>query len=146
MKANPSTMYPRKRKRPVYFNLGILILRIYLGITMINMSSGYLFDQTHMNGLISFLDGSNWPLPALFAYSSQLIEFLAGILIILGLRIGALVLFLVLITAVAFAHGFRIFDDAMLPLSFAMMALLITMAGCGRLSLDYFIFTRKNRI
>jgi uncharacterized membrane protein YphA (DoxX/SURF4 family) len=112
---------------------------------MIKMSSGYLFDQSQMNGLISFLDGSNWPLPALFAYSSQLIEFIAGILVLLGIRIAGIFLFLVLITAVAFAHGFRIFDDAMLPMTFAIMALLIALAGCGRLSLDHFIYTRKNK-
>jgi uncharacterized membrane protein YphA (DoxX/SURF4 family) len=138
-------MYPRKRKRPIYFNLGILILRLYLGISMIKMSSGYLFDQSLMNGLISFLDGLNWPLPALFAYSSQFIEFIAGIFILLGIRIAGIFLFFVLISAVAFAHGFRIFDDAMLPMTFAIMALVIALAGCGRLSLDHFIYTRKNK-
>lgn len=138
-------MLPRRRKRPIYFNLGILILRLYLGISMIKLSSGYLFDPSQMNGLISFLEGLNWPLPALFAYSSQLIEFTAGVLILLGIRIAGIFLFFVLLSAVIFAHGFRIFDEAMLPMTFAMKALLISLVGCGRLSLDHFIYTRKNK-
>jgi len=138
-------VYPRKPKRAVYFDLGILILRLYLGITMIKLSSGYLFESSQMDGLISFLTESNWPYPALFAYSSQLIEFTSGFLILLGIRIAGLILFSVLISAVVFAHGFQIFDDAMLPMTFAMMALFVALAGCGRYSLDFFIFSRKNK-
>lgn len=133
-----------KTKKP-YFDLAILILRIYLGVSMVKMSCSYLFDKTQLAGLASFLESLNWPFPIVFAYSSQIIELISGILILLGFRIGGILLFLVLSSAVIFAHGFRIFDDAMLPMNFAIMALMISILGCGRYSLEFLFYSRKNK-
>ncbi|GAA0877211.1 hypothetical protein GCM10009119_01790 [Algoriphagus jejuensis] len=131
--------------KKTYFDLGILILRIYLGVVLIWMSSGYLFDSTSMEGLQSFLESMDWPAPKLFAYSSQLIELIGGAMLILGFRFGAWVLVGVLMSAVIFAHGFRIFEDAALPMHFAIMAWVIALAGCGKYSLDTLFFQTKNQ-
>jgi len=113
---------------------------------MIKMSSGYLFDPEQLKGLITFLESSNWPYPTVFGYSSQIIELIAGILILFGIRLGAVALFLVLFCAVVFAHGFKIFADAQLPMNYAIMALIIILLGSGRFSLDSILQNRrKNR-
>ncbi len=126
-----------------YADLGLLILRIYLGISMIKMSSSYLFSKEQLHGLANFLESLDWPFPVLFAYSSQIIELLSGILILLGFRIGGGLVFLVLLSAVIFAHGFRLFEDGMVPMNFAMMALVIFILGCGKYSLDFWLLSKK---
>jgi len=83
---------------------------------MIKLSITYLFELTQMDGLI-----------------------------LLGIPIAGLILFFVLNSAVVFAHGFQIFDNGMLPITLAMMALLLTLSGCVRHSLNFFIYTRKNK-
>ena len=180
-----------------YFDLAILILRIYLGVVLVEMSSNYLFDSTQMEGLQSFLESMDWPMPKLFAYrsqmieviggamlvlgfrvaawllvgvlmsavifaqgfrifddgalpmhfaySSQLIEFIGGAMSILGFRVAAWLLVGVLMSAVIFAHGFRIFEDAALPMHFAIMSWVIALTGCGKYSLDALFFQPKNR-
>lgn len=136
-------MSPFNVIKRTYFDIAVLVLRVFLGIWMIKMSSGYLFEEGKMEGLIAFLEGLNWPFARLFAYSSQGIEFFAGILIILGFRLAAGFLFAVLSSAAVFAHGFRIFQDGMLPAVFAILSLAIFLMGCGKYSLDHFL-TRQN--
>lgn len=131
--------------RKNYFDLAILILRVYLGVVLIWMSSGYLFDKAAMDGLQSFLESLDWPIPYFFARSSQLIEFFGGAMLILGFRLSAWLLLGVLMSAVIFAHGFRIFEDAALPMHFAVMSGVIAFTGCGKYSLDILLFPSKNQ-
>lgn len=131
--------------KKTYFDLAILILRIYLGMVLIWMSSKYLFDSTSMESLESFLEGMDWPVPKLFAYTSQLIELIGGAMLVLGFRVAAWLLVAVLMSAVIFAHGFRIFEDAALPMHFAAMSLVIALTGCGKYSLDTLFFQSKSQ-
>lgn len=124
-----------------YVNLAILLVRIWLGTIMLKHSGTYLF-QGKVPELEAFLESLNWPFPLLMAYSSQIAEFCAAILILLGIRFGAWLMAFTLGIAVIFAHSGLIYSEAELPFNYFLMSIVLSLTGMGTPSLDRF-FRRK---
>lgn len=124
-------------------NPAILLIRIWLGTVMLKHSGTYLF-QGKVPELASFLDSLNWPFSLVLAYSSQIIEFIAAILILLGVRFGAWMMAFTLGVAVLFAHSGKIYSEAELPFNYFLMSLVLCMIGCGIPSLDAVLHKKFN--
>ena len=123
-------------------DLGNLILRVVTGTSMIIFHS-----WGKIVGMVNFLNGKHWkfvdtvqmmglPLPVLFAIIATLIEFIASILIILGLftRIGAIGLSLVMIFAI-YLHIITK-TSVELALIYLSVFVFLALAGAGKFSLD----------
>ncbi len=124
-------------------NAAILLVRIWLGTIMVKHSGTYLF-QGKVPELAAFLETLNWPLPLFMAYSSQLAEFCAAILILLGIRYGAWLMAFTLGIAVIFAHSGLIYSEAELPFNYFLMSIVLSLTGMGKSSIDRFF--PRNRI
>lgn len=118
-----------------FLNLAILFTRLWIGVVMFRYSTQYLFGGK-VPELASFLESLNWPMPEVMAYTSQVTEFFASILIILGVRLGAIMLAVTMLVAVLFAHNGLIFTEAETPFSFFMFALMLSLTGMGKPALD----------
>ena len=123
-------------------DLGNLILRVVTGASMIIFHS-----WGKIVGMVNFLNGKHWkfvdtvqmmglPLPVLFAIIATLIEFIASILIILGLftRISAIGLALVMLFAI-YLHIITK-TSAELALIYLSVFVFLALAGAGKFSLD----------
>lgn len=124
-------------------NPAILLIRLWLGSVMLKHSGTYLF-QGKISELATFLDSLNWPYPLILAFVSQLAEFLAAILILLGIRVGALVMAFTLGVAVVFAHSAKIYSEAELPFNYFLFSLVLVLTGCGKPGLDD-LFSKKSK-
>lgn len=111
---------------------------------MLKHSGTYLF-QGKVPELAVFLDSLNWPYPLFMAYASQITEFLAAILILIGIRIGAWVMAFTLGIAVIFAHSGKIYSEAELPFNYFLMSLVLSLIGCGNPSFDRFFSKKRNK-
>lgn len=123
------------------FHTGVLILRLWLGAIMIKHSTTYLFGGK-MKELTGFLTSLDFPLPEIMAYLSQGTELVMGILIILGLRIGAILLALTMGIAVIFAHRMLVFTEGELAFNYFILALVIALLGPGKYGLDQVILNK----
>jgi putative oxidoreductase len=123
-------------------DLGNLILRVVTGTSMIIFHS-----WGKIVGMVNFLNGKHWkfvdtvqmmglPLPVLFAIIATLIEFIASILIILGLftRISAIGLALVMLFAI-YLHTITK-TSVELALIYLSVFVFLALAGAGKFSLD----------
>jgi len=123
-------------------DLGNLILRVVIGASMIIFHS-----WGKIVGMVNFLNGKHWkfvdtvqmmglPLPVLFAIIATLIEFIASILIILGLftRISAIGLALVMLFAI-YLHIITK-TSVELALIYLSVFVFLALAGAGKFSLD----------
>jgi uncharacterized membrane protein YphA (DoxX/SURF4 family) len=124
-------------------NSAILLIRIWLGTVMLKHSGTYLF-QGKVPELASFLESMQWPFPLVLAYSSQIAELIAAILILLGVRFGAWLMVFTLGIAVLFAHSGKIYTEAELPFNYFLMSLILCLIGCGKPSFDDFIYKKTN--
>lgn len=124
-------------------NPAILLARFWLGAVMLKHSGTYLF-QGKIPELASFLESINWPMPLEMAYTSQLVEFVAALLILLGIRIGAWMMAITMGIAVVFAHSGRILSEAELPFNYFLLSLILILTGCGKPGIDS-IFLKKSR-
>lgn len=109
---------------------------------MLKHSGTYLF-QGKVPELAAFLESLNWPFPLLMAYASQIAEFAAGILILLGIRYGAWIMAFTLGIAVIFAHSGKIYSEAELPFNYFLMSIVLSLTGCGKPSLDKGFFRKS---
>ena len=125
-----------------FFNLAIILLRFWLGSVMLKHSGTYLF-QGKVPELAAFLESLNWPFPMVMAYASQIAEFVAAILILLGVRFGAWIMAFTLGNAVLFAHSGKIYSEAELPFNYFLMGIVLSLTGMGKPSLDSFL--QKNQ-
>ncbi len=127
-----------------HLNIVILLARVWLGTVMLKHSGTYLF-QDKVPELAEFLKSLNWPYPDVLAYTSQITEFFAAILILLGIRFGAWMMAVTLAVAVLFAHSGQIYSEAELPFNYFLLSLMLCLTGCGKPSLDQVFFKRPSR-
>jgi uncharacterized membrane protein YphA (DoxX/SURF4 family) len=126
-----------------YINIALVIIRLWLGVVMFRYSTDYLFGGK-VPELASFLESLNWPMPKVMAYSSQIVELIASILILLGVRFGAFMLAINMLVAVLFAHDALIFTEAETPFNYFLFALILSLCGMGKMSLDNLLL-KNNR-
>lgn len=124
------------------YNLAMVVMRLWLGTVMIKHSTSYLFGGK-IHELTNYLTSMDWPIPEWMAWSSQVAELLAAILILLGVRLGAVLMAFTLSIAVIFAHGLAIYGEAELPFNYFIFALVLCLTGCGKPALDNLLFNRS---
>lgn len=116
-------------------NPSLLLIRVWLGTVMLKHSGIFLFHGK-VSELASFLESLNWPYPLIMAYASQITEFIAAILILLGICFGALLIAFTLGIAVIFAHSGKIYSEAELPFNYFLMSIVLSLIGCRKSSLE----------
>ncbi|MFT6828649.1 MAG: putative membrane protein YphA (DoxX/SURF4 family) [Roseivirga sp.] len=126
-----------------YINIALVIIRLWLGVVMFMYSTDYLFGGK-VPELVSFLESLNWPMPKVMAYTSQIVELVASVLILLGVRFGAFMLSVNMLMAVLFVHNGLIFTEAETPFNYFLFALILSLCGMGKVSLDSLLF-KNNR-
>jgi putative oxidoreductase len=134
-------------------DIGLLILRVVLGITFI--LHGYPKVFTGSAKWIETLRGMQVPFPEVSAWLAALSEFGGGILLVLGVfpRIAALAIAGVMIVAIVKVHwqnGFFMdhFHQTQkhgyeFCLNLLAMATMVVCAGGGRFTLEKLLFSKK---
>ncbi len=135
----------------------ILLVRICLGIFFILSGFFKVFHSKPHTALLETLQKSNIPFPEFNAYFVPILEFIGGILILLGLlcSLASLMLFVIMIIAlvidriasVALHGGLMILENFLyLPeVLYALMFLWLFFSGPGKVSLDFFYGKKKRR-
>ena len=77
------------------------------------------------------------------AYTSQIVELVSSVLILLGVRFGAMMLAINMLVAVLFAHSGLIFTEGETPFNYFLFALILSLSGMGKFSLDNLLALRK---
>jgi putative oxidoreductase len=124
-----------RRLLPLNPDLGLLILRVVLGIIMIYHGWPKL---TNLGGTIEGFAGMGIPVPALSATFAMVAEFFGGLLILAGVLtdVAGLLFAIDMLGAIIFVHaknGFPVDKGGFeWPLALLAMALAIALAGPGR--------------
>ena len=98
-----------------------------------------------MGGLIQDLTELGWPLPALQGFAASYIEFVGGILLVVGLftrpiALASVILFAIITFVYLGGDPFVAREKAFL---FMLMSLYVLFNGPGKLSIDHLLF-KKN--
>ena len=124
-----------RRVLPVNTDLALLILRVVLGIIMIYHGWPKL---TNLAGTIDGMAGMGVPAPAVAAIFATVVEFIGGLLMLLGAftDIAGLMFTIDMLGAITFVHaknGFSVAKGGVeWPLLLVATALAIALAGSGR--------------
>lgn len=132
-------------------DISIFILRIIPGVTM-----AIMHGWGKMVGIVNFLSGKEWkfvntvanigfPLPGFFAILAGLTEFLASILLILGLftRVNAGLLSFVMLVAIY--YNIRTGNPYELPLLYMVIFISLILTGGGKYSLDNYVYRKASK-
>jgi putative oxidoreductase len=117
---------------------GPVLLRLFFGVTLILGTQDNVFHGERMLEFRDFLAISGFPLPLFSAYLSAYAQFVAGILIIVGLltRWAALVMVINFVVALLMVHLALPFSENISPLAMLFCAMFFLLYGPGQLSLD----------
>ena len=133
--------------REAMIDIGILLLRIVVGITF--LVAGYLKLTGGPAGFGGFLGSLGVPLPGLFAWIVTLVELLGGLALILGIgtRIAAPLLVIDMFFAIVLVKGTNGFQNGDGGYQFELLllaaCLLFALAGAGKLSGDKMFLKNK---
>lgn len=138
--------------KPVIFEQGmlyqdyfILMLRVVSGLYFMKHGIG-LFDQESIKGFADwFGDTYSAPFPMLMSYLRHGIEFLGGLMLIIGLftRISAFLIFLTMLVAILTVHAQDFTSKGELAVIYVFVMLTLVSTGAGRFSVDSIIFSKK---
>jgi len=100
-----------------------------LGIAFIMHSTPGVFNADYMAGFAGFLETIDIPFPEIMAYLSKGGEFLAGVLLILGLftRFAAGIIIIDMIVATFFAMRGAVFGDYQAEISFTYLLIAVAL-------------------
>ena len=120
-------------------NVGILVFRLFIGLTMAFAHGLGKLPPPQM--LIDGVQSMGFPLPVLFAWAAALSEFIGALCIALGLFTRPAAAFLAFTMGVAafVVHAQDSFDKKELALLYFVSSLLILFIGAGKFSLDRII-------
>jgi len=127
-------------------SIPLLLLRLILAIGFYGPATMKL---KNIDGIISWFESMNMPMPTLNAYLATTTETLGVILLVLGLgtRIISIPLIITMIVAIVTVHlpnGFEAGSNGFeIPLYYMIMLLTLVFMGSGKLSIDY-LLAKKN--
>ena len=131
-------------------DVAFLVLRFFVGLALCTVFEK-LFPRNGVWGpqewFITDVARMGFPFPKLFSWTAVLIEFVGGILLMLGLYTRpAAILNMVLTGVAAFIyHGGDILKPGLLAFFFMIMCISIALNGAGKYSIDYFIHKKLNK-
>jgi putative oxidoreductase len=126
---------------------GLLLLRLGVGSLFAAHGAQKLFGAFGGAGLRAFAsylgaaspDGLGFPLPHVLAFLSSSVEFVGGLMVLIGFatEIAAALLVVDMLVAIAAVHWPRVFGDGGLefPLALVLMSLALILCGPGRMAL-----------
>jgi putative oxidoreductase len=127
----------------------LLAVRLYWGWQFVQTGWGHL---THLDKVTAYFGQLGIPFPGLNAPFISVLEFVGGMLLVLGLASRPIAFLLTCNMTVAFIMGDReallsIFSDpdkfyAAAPYTFLIASLIVLIWGAGKFSLDYFLEKR----
>jgi putative oxidoreductase len=115
-------------------DLGLVIFRVFLGTVLVYGTQDNVFGAERMHEFAGFLEQNGFPLPLASAYLSAWAQFVAGILIVLGVftRVAALVMVINFVVAIAMVHAGLPFDANIAPLAMLFGSLMLVLTGPGK--------------
>lgn len=118
-----------------YSDLGLLLLRIGVGVIFIIAGWGKL---TGIEGVQGFFGNIGIPLPAVMAWVVAIVEFVGGIMVLLGAyaRIPYLLLAIIMAVALMTTKLGGEFSAARLDLMLLLASLALFLIGSGKYSVD----------
>lgn len=135
---------------PVFFDLAMLIFRVFIGVCFVVHALGKLglVGPGNMAGFTGWLHSLGLPFPAMQARAAMLSELIGGALIVFGLgtRLAALICFVTMMVAALLGHkgaGYLITNNPPgneYALNLAMLMIVLLLLGSGYYSLDRLLF------
>lgn len=130
-------------------DVGLLVLRVGLGVVFIAHGGQKVFGAfggPGLQGTVQFMS-EKLGIPAVLAYVASFTEFFGGMAVLLGLltplaAMGLAVTMAVAILRVHLPAGFFAPKGYEYPLALLAQSLCLTVAGPGRLSLDYLVVSK----
>ena len=125
--------------------IGPLAVRILVGVAFVLTGWGKLHN---LDGTASFFAELHIPLPHFNAVFASTVEFVGGLLLILGLGTRIAALFLIGVMAVAFFTAILPKADSVLDLfstielTYLVIFVWLGLSGAGKVSLDHLLFRR----
>lgn len=137
-------------KLPRNVDLGLLLLRLIIGVVFMFHGSQKLFgafEGSGIDGFAGYLGSLGLPAPELQAYAAAGAEFFGGLAVLLGLftRLAAIPLTITMLVASFVAHAGKFSAQAggmEYSLTLAVVCAALIAAGAGRYSLDNRLFAR----
>lgn len=126
-------------------SIPLLLLRLILAYGFYSPAKMKWGD---INATADWFGSMGYPLPTLNAYLAATTEMVGVILLVLGLgtRIISIPLIIVMIVAITTVHlgnGFQAGNNGFeIPLYYLLMLLVLLFHGAGKISVDYFIYSR----
>lgn len=118
--------------------LGTLLLRLFLGLTLVYGTADNVFSHERMIEFRDFLARNGFPWPLASAYLSAYAQFGCGLLIAAGwfTRPAALVMVVNFVVALLMVHTTLPFSANISPLAMLFCSIFFLLHGPGRLSLN----------
>lgn len=121
-------------------HIGIFILRLFIGLRLLYGVIDNIFSWERMIEFSKFLEANDFPFPIMSALVSVYVQFLGGILILIGykIRLASFVLVINFLIALLFVH-IKANDsiEGMTPaLAMLFSCLTFLFTGADKLSLD----------
>ncbi len=137
---------------PYYPGWGLALLRLVLGLIFIVHGWDKLFGEAGIGGFAEFLSSLGIPAPVVMAWVVALVEFVGGLLVLVGwlTRWVAIVLFVEMLVAtftVHVPHGFFVFrPEGQWGYEYNLLLLAglgtLILSGSGKLALDDWLVRR----
>jgi putative oxidoreductase len=124
-------------------DVGLLVLRLWFGLAMA-LSHG-VGKMSNFDGFAKNVAGMGLPAPGLMALAAAGSELLGGLLLAVGLltRPAAASVLATMLVAAFYVHADDPFGKKEFALAYAAAALVVLIAGPGKLSLDARLFDRS---
>jgi putative oxidoreductase len=123
---------------PGAINIGLLILRIMIGVAFMTHGYSKFFGEGGINQFAGFLSSMHIPAPLFMAYIVGLTELAGGFFIAIGLlvRPASLAAAIDMLVALNTAHAGQAFDKKELPYLYLASFIFMLFAGGGSFSVD----------
>lgn len=128
-----------------FSDIGVFLLRAVTGAFLVYGVVDNIADAERMHEFAEFLAANGFPAPAVLAPFSVYVQFLGGVLLILGLltRWAGLVISVHFVVAVVMVHWAQDFRGWWPALVLVFIGLQLALSGAGGVSLDSVIRRRR---
>lgn len=125
-------------------DIGIFLLRLFVGLRLIYGVTDNIFHWEHMIAFRDFLDKFHFPFPLVSAIVSVYVQFIAGLLLLLGykIRIAAFAVILNFLVALVMVHLNDSFESMTPALALLFICIALFFYGPGYYTIERFIRKR----